>query len=70
MFDIFEVEILLLCKNMQLGLMKVIKFFWEFLNFLWKTSSQHDGYHVGFTLQSVLHCVELGGICEWNLTNI
>jgi hypothetical protein len=33
MFDLFEVEILLLHKNMQLGVIKVIKHFLEFLRF-------------------------------------
>jgi len=46
------------------------KKFGVFEVFYCRTNSQHDGYHVGSTLQGIVHCAEFGGICECNLTSI
>jgi hypothetical protein len=70
-FDLFEIEILLLHKNMQPKVIKVIKYFKNFLEvFCCMASSQHDGYHVGTTLQSFAYYEKFGEMQECNLISI
>jgi hypothetical protein len=70
-FDPFEIEIMFLHKNMRLEVIKMIKYFFGFLEvFCCMASSQHDGYCVGTTLQNFADYEKFGGIRECNLIGI
>jgi hypothetical protein len=70
-FDLFEIEILLVHKNVQTEVIKVIKYLFGFLEvFCCMASSQHDGYHVGMTVQSFAHYEKFGRMGECNLIGI